>query len=92
MVISQALKDVTALDEKIKKGAKVMAYWRQWEIDYRKQHPKVEGDPISDKAKVVEPGTMTGEELASLRKCLGPVLVGIGPAPGVGGGRVHLTH
>ncbi len=48
-----------------------MAYWRQRLIDYRKQHPKVEGDPKSDKAMIVKPRTMTGEELASLRKRLG---------------------
>ena len=48
-----------------------MAYWRQWLIDHRKQHPRVEGNQKSDKAKMVKPRTMTGEELSSLRKRLG---------------------
>ncbi|MEE8449969.1 MAG: helix-turn-helix domain-containing protein, partial [Thermodesulfobacteriota bacterium] len=70
MIISQALKDVMKLEQKIRRGEAILAYWRQWLIDYRKQHPKVEGDPKSDKTSVVKPRTMTGEELASLRKRL----------------------
>ena len=70
MVISPYLKDVMELEEKIKKGAKIMAYWRQWLIDYREQHPKVEGDPKSDRGKVVEQKSITPEGLISIRKAL----------------------
>jgi hypothetical protein len=35
MVISQALKDVMELEQKIKRGEAILAYWRQWLIDYR---------------------------------------------------------
>ena len=70
MVISPYLKDVMELEEKIKRGEAVLAYWRQWLIDYRKQHPKVEGDPKPDKAKVVEQESITPEELVAIRKGL----------------------
>jgi DNA-binding XRE family transcriptional regulator len=70
MVISQALKDVMELEQKIKRGEAILAYWRQWLIDYRKQHPKLEGDAKSDNPNVVKPNRMTGEELAYLRKRL----------------------
>jgi DNA-binding transcriptional regulator YiaG len=58
------------LEKKIKRGEAILAYWRQWLIDYRKQHPKVEGDAKSDNAKAVKPETMTPEELVSIRKGL----------------------
>ena len=70
MVISQALKDVMELEQKIKRGEGILAYWRQWLIDYRKQHPKAEGDAKSSKPHVINPDRMTPAELVSIRKGL----------------------
>ncbi len=58
------------LEQKIRRGEKILAYWRQWLIDYRKQHPKAGNNPKSDKTRVVEPESMTPEELVFIRKGL----------------------